>query len=117
MPRLTLKRAFELGALAMRQLAMAKCGNLTESLQEGMMTDGHLTDTDKKAMSVQVDAIEVVLDDIKNESFHDAAYYGSYILMDRERDQIRKLFPQYPAERPKRAAALSSSASATKEKP
>jgi hypothetical protein len=102
MPRLTRKRAFELGALAMQRLAMAKCGNLTESLQEGMMTDGGLTKADKKAMGHQVDAIFEVEKDIRRETVDDAAYYGSYILADAERNQIRFLFPEYPASRPKR---------------
>lgn len=103
---ITLHRAFELGALAMRQLAMAKCGNLTESLQEGMMTDACLTRTEKTAMKHQVTAIDEVEKDIRAERSDDAAYYGSYILADVERAQIRTLFPQYPAERPKRAAPL-----------
>jgi hypothetical protein len=92
MPRLTLKRAFELGAIAMKQLASAQCGNLTESLQEGMMTDGGLTAADKKAMTHQVNAIDEVERDIVRQSSRDAAYYGSYILPDAEKSQIKKLF-------------------------
>jgi hypothetical protein len=93
MARLTRKRAFELGCIAMRQLAMAKCGNLTESLQEGIMTDGGLTAADKRAMRHQVNAIDEVQRDIRGENWGAAAYYGSYILNDRERDEIRALFP------------------------
>ncbi len=93
MPRLTRKRAFELGCIAMRQLAMAKCGNLIESLQEGIMTDGGLTPADKRAMNHQVDAINEVEKDIRDSSWERAAYYGSYILNDREKTQILTLFP------------------------
>lgn len=92
-PRLTCRRAFELGALAMRQLAIAKCGNLTEGLQEDAMTNGSLTAAEKVAMNHQVVAIEEVQKDIGSETVGKAAYYGSYILADRERDQIRELFP------------------------
>jgi hypothetical protein len=92
-PRLTRIRAFELGARAMKQLAMTKCGNLTESLQEGLMTDGGLTAADKKAMNHQVDAINEVERDIGRETVAKAAFYGSYILPDIERLQIKELFP------------------------
>lgn len=77
----------------MKHLAMAKCGNLTESLQEGIMTDYGLTDADKLAMNHQVDAIEAVEQDIGAETWEDAAYYGSYILYDKEKNQILTLFP------------------------
>lgn len=93
MARLTRRRAFELGVLAMRRLAEAKCGNLTESLQEGIMTDGGLTADDKKAMNHQVTAIEEASKDIRSETPEDAAYYGSYILGESERKDIKTLFP------------------------
>ena len=97
MPRLTKKRAFELGALAMRHLAMAKCGNLTEGLQEDIMTSGGLTADDKKAMNHQVNAINEVEKDISNETWEKAAYYGSYILPEAEQKQIKELFPSIAA--------------------
>jgi hypothetical protein len=87
------RRAFELGALAMRQLAMAKCGNATESLEEGIMTDAGLTAANRRAMNHQVEAITEVEKDIMKETPADAAYYGSYILTDQEKMEIRALFP------------------------
>lgn len=87
------KRAFELGAIAMRQLAAAKCGNLTESLQEGVMTDAGLTRADKRAMNHQVVAINEVEKDIRNCTVERAAHYGSYILSEREQAEIKALFP------------------------
>lgn len=99
-----LKRAFELGALSMRRLAMAKCGNLTESLQEGLMTDAYLSRADRQGMKDQLTALDVVRDDIAKETPDDAAYYGSYILPEAERDEVRVLYPQYPATRPQGAA-------------
>jgi hypothetical protein len=93
MPRLTLKRAFVLGALAMKQEALAMCGNATEGLQEDIMTSAGLTAEDKKAMNHQVNAIDAVQDDIEKRTPGEAAYYGSYILGDREKAEIKKLFP------------------------
>lgn len=86
----------------MRRLALAKCGNLTESLMEGLMTDSGLTEADKQAMNDQITAIEEVSRDVGREQPDDAAYYGSYILSDAEQRQIKTLFPQYPNERPPR---------------
>lgn len=93
MARMTCKRAFELGAVAMRRLAMAKCLNLNESLLEGIMTDAGRPADEIAAMRHQVEAIEVALKDIGNASPGAAAYYGSYILGDREQADIRALFP------------------------
>lgn len=91
--RLSLRRAFVLGALAMRRSAMAHCGNATESLQEGMMTDAGLSSADKKAMAHQINAIGELEDAIRGETPGGAAYYGSYILRDREKAEIKALFP------------------------
>lgn len=93
MSHITLQRAFELGAIAMRRLAMAQCGNATESLQEGIMTDVGLTKADKRAMNHQVDAIEEVENDIARQAPEDAAQYGSYILTERECAEIKLLYP------------------------
>lgn len=93
MARMTRKRSFELGALAMQKLAMAKCVNLNESLLEGIMTDAGLTAAEKVAMNHQVAAIDVALKDIESESPGAAAYYGSYILGDREQAEIKAPFP------------------------
>jgi hypothetical protein len=89
----TIQRAFELGVLAMRQLAEAKCGNLTESLSEGLMTDAGLTDADRIAMRHQIVAIGEVWKEIGAEGPKDAARYGSYILASEECRQIKSLFP------------------------
>lgn len=83
----------------MRRLAQAKCGNLTESLQEGMMTDCGLTSDDKRAMRHQVDAIDQVEKDIGAEDWKRAAYYGSYILGEREKGEITALLPDLAAKR------------------
>lgn len=91
--QITPERAFELGCIAMRQLAIAKCGNLTEGLQEGVMTDAGLTKRDMVVMGFQVDAIDEVEKDIKNSTVERAAYYGSYILSERECSEIKELFP------------------------
>lgn len=93
MRRLTRKRAFELGAIAANYLARAKCGNLTEGLMEDMMTSGGLTKADKVAMTHQVNAINAVEKDIENSTWKAAAYYGSYILNERETQEIKVLFP------------------------
>lgn len=77
----------------MRQLAIAKCGNATEGLQEGIMTDAGLTKRDRAMMGLQVDAIDAVEKDIKNQTVESAAYYGSYILNERECSEIKELFP------------------------
>jgi hypothetical protein len=93
MQGITPQRAFELGALAMKQLALAKCGNLTESLQEGIMTDAGLSRADKDAMDWQIDAINEVEKDIRSETSAKAAHYGSYIFGETVKSQIRELFP------------------------
>lgn len=93
MARLTRKRAFELGAIAANRLAQARCGTLTEGLMEDMMTSGGLTKADKVAMNHQVNAISEVEEDIRKRTWKDAAYYGSYILSDRETQEIKALFP------------------------
>lgn len=90
---MTPQRAFVLGALAMRRMAMAKCGNLTESLQEDIMTSAGLAKADKAAMNHQVNAIQNAEDDIAAETPGAAAYYGSYILGEREKSEIKTLFP------------------------
>jgi hypothetical protein len=77
----------------MKQSALAMCGNATEGLQEDIMTSAGLTAEDKKAMNHQVNAINEVEDDIEKETPSKAAYYGSYILGDREKTEIKKLFP------------------------
>lgn len=87
------QRAFELGCLAMQRLALAKCGNLTESLQEGVMTDAGLSQAEKSAMKFQIGAIDEVEKDIRAESWKRAAHYGSYILPENERAEIAALFP------------------------
>lgn len=99
MARMTCRRAFELGALAMRRLAQAKCNNLTESLREGIMTDCGLYEAEKRAMRHQVDAIDQVEKDIGAEDWRQAAYYGSYILDEREKAQISALLPDLVAKR------------------
>lgn len=86
----------------MQRLATAQCGNMTEGLQEDAMTNGGLTKADKIAMNHQVNAIDEVEKDIARQHPDDAAYYGSYILPDAERNQIRALYPDYPASRPTR---------------
>lgn len=91
---ITPERAFVLGALAMRQCAIAMCGNATESLQEDIMTSAGLSAADKKAMNHQVNAINVVEYQIEKETPSDAAFYGSYILGDREKAEIKLLFPE-----------------------
>jgi hypothetical protein len=87
------QRAFELGCLAMQRLALAKCGNLTEGLQEGLMTDAGLSKAEKSAMSFQIGAIHEAEQDIRSESWQRAAHYGSYILPDKEQAEIKALFP------------------------
>lgn len=58
------------------------------------MTDAGLTAADKRAMNHQVDAINEVDRDIERETPAKAAYYGSYILPEAERTQIKALFPE-----------------------
>ena len=89
-----LRRAFELGALSMQKLSGAQCGTETESLMEGLETDAGLTNDDRNAMRHQIDAIEVIEDNIFKQTVADAAYYGSYLMAEKERCEIKTLFPR-----------------------
>ena len=86
-----LRRALELGVVCGRMLAEAQCGNETESLQEGIMTDAGLTSADKRAMNHQVEAIKVVADEIRKITPDRALYYGNYMLPEPEQAELKAL--------------------------
>jgi hypothetical protein len=92
----SVSRALELGVICGRMLAVAKCGNETESLQEGIMTDAGLTGADKRAMNHQVTAINVVQDEIRKITPDDALYYGSYMLPASEQAELKALTAATP---------------------
>lgn len=93
MSNMTLQRAFELGALAMRRKCAAICGTELEGLQEDLMTSGGLSERTRTAMKHQLAAIDEIEKVICTVTLGAAAYYGSYILGDSERAEIKTIFP------------------------